>query len=194
MEHGSARVLLIRSGIGLVASSSALTRALDAWTCRAVISAGSCGGIGASVQAGDVIAGSAYVFANADSRAFGYVMGQVPGQPELFRAEASLLELATSGGALGGLMLSSDVFATAETAARFREDFPEGMAVEMESAAMAQVCHDAGIPFISIRGVSDLCGAAADEDFTTHVDDAAERSMRVVLSCVNKMETTDKND
>ena len=55
---------------------------------RVLVSAGSAGGLGVGVRVGDVVVGSSYVLADADARAFGYVLGQVPGMPASYPADA----------------------------------------------------------------------------------------------------------
>jgi hypothetical protein len=38
---------------------------------------------------------------------------------------------------------------------------PDALAVEMEGAAVAQVCHDYGVPFAAVRTISDRADDAA---------------------------------
>ncbi|MDO5048981.1 MAG: 5'-methylthioadenosine/S-adenosylhomocysteine nucleosidase [Actinomycetaceae bacterium] len=86
-----------------------------------------------------------------------------------------------------GQVSSSDAFVTSETVERTRELFPLALGADMESAAAAQVCAMAGVEFISVRGVSDLCGPTAGQDF--HVDGsvAARVSATVVEHVLAKL-------
>ena len=75
-----------------------------------------------------------------------------------------------------GLVVSGDRFvATAAENADLRARLPEALAVEMEGAALAQVCHDFAIPFAVVRTVSDRADDAAHVDFMRFVDDVASR-------------------
>ena len=75
-----------------------------------------------------------------------------------------------------GLVVSGDRFvATAAENARLRAEHPEALAVEMEGAAMAQVCHDFGVPFAVVRTVSDRADATAHVDFMRFVGEIASR-------------------
>lgn len=80
-----------------------------------------------------------------------------------------------------GLICTGDRFITdrAELEA-IKRQFPQGLAVDMESAAIAQTCHLYGTPFISFRIISDtpgidnhlaqyadFWGALADRSFAT---------------------------
>ncbi|HWS59253.1 MAG TPA: 5'-methylthioadenosine/S-adenosylhomocysteine nucleosidase [Actinotalea sp.] len=178
-------VLLVQCGIGLVNAASATAVAIHLSAPRTVISAGSAGGMGAAVRVGDVVVGDRYVYAGADARAFGYALGQVPGMPPVYEGHPELV--AAAGAEHPGLrvhigtMLSGDSFVDATSVDAVREAFPHALSTDMESTALAQTAHVHGVPFVSVRGVSDLCGPVAGEDFLAHVDDAAVRSADVVL-------------
>jgi len=85
-------LILVRSGIGLVAAASALAATLAQVRPGAVISAGTTGGLGRQVEVGDVCASASLAYTDADATAFGYVRGQTPGQPETFAGDPALLE------------------------------------------------------------------------------------------------------
>ncbi|MEV0950460.1 5'-methylthioadenosine/S-adenosylhomocysteine nucleosidase [Promicromonospora sp. NPDC050249] len=184
-------VVLVRSGIGFVNTTAAGTSTiLRHGVDVPLISAGSAGGLGKDVAVGDVVLGSRLVNADADARAFGYVLGQVPGMPEAYDAAPRLAGAVRQGAAtVAGQVLregtigSGEKFATADLALRLRADFPDMLAIDMESAALAQLCHNFGAEFVSVRAVSDLCAPDGTE-FLTHVDDAALRSAQVVTATV----------
>ena len=186
----------MRSGIGLVAATSALTAALAQVRPDAIISAGTTGGLGREIEVGDVCASTALAYTDADATAFGYAPGQTPGQPESFSGDAILLErlgnvgpqaLASSGAAAfrTGRMLAGNSFVTAANVGATRETFPDALSTDMESTALAQVAASAGIPFVSVRGVSDLCGPEAGQDFHIAAEEAAARSAAVVLALLS---------
>ncbi len=82
-----------------------------------------------------------------------------------------------------GLIVSGDRFVSsvAECAA-LRAVLPDAVAVEMEGAAVAQVCADFGVPLVVIRTVSDRADDAAHVDFVRFIGDVASRySVAVVL-------------
>lgn len=189
--------LFVRGGIGLVnaagAATAALLRAseLDADApAPLLISAGSAGGLGDEVRVGDVVIGSVSINADADARAFGYVLGQVPGMPASYPVPRELLDASDIGtpgfGNVAtvhhGLVVSSYAFVGHERAAVIKDRFDGVLATDMESSALAQTANSFGAPFLAIRGISDLCGPASDADFLTHVDDAAERSAAVAVA------------
>lgn len=183
--------VLVRTGIGMVNGASAAAAAIGRYGADVqLISAGSAGGLARGVAVGDVVVSDVLVNVAADARAFGYALGQVPempvaydGDPELRRALlAARGDLTVREGAVG----SGERFVTAGYAEQLRADFPHLLAVDMESAAIGQVAYSHGIPFVSVRGISDLCAPDGTE-FLTHVDDAADRSARLVLAALSAL-------
>jgi adenosylhomocysteine nucleosidase len=73
-----------------------------------------------------------------------------------------------------GLIVSGDRFvATAAEGADLRRRLPEALAVEMEGAALAQVCHDLNVPFAVVRTVSDRADDSAHIEFGRFVKQVA---------------------
>lgn len=65
-----------------------------------------------------------------------------------------------------GLIVSGDRFVCTDgECAALRAAVPDALAVEMEGAAVAQVCHDFGVPCLVVRTVSDRADDAAHVDF-----------------------------
>lgn len=197
---GELNALLVRGGIGLVNAASAATAALlqaraqdPGAAAPLLISAGSAGGLGDTVRVGDVVIGTDLINASADARAFGYVLGQVPGMPASYPVPEPLRTISDIGTPgykdvatiHHGLLVSSYAFVGHERSVVIKEQFPGVLATDMESSAIAQTSVAFGAPFLAIRGISDLCGPASDADFLTHVDDAADRSAAVVLAVID---------
>lgn len=180
------KLLLVRTGVGAVNAVTAATLALHAVRAPIVISTGTAGGLGDGVRVGDVVVGDSYLFADADATAFGYALGQVPGMPERFPGAPAVVERAQRrSGVLVGQMLSGNSFVDARSVDRIREAFPRALTTDMESAAIAQTCFNYSVPFVSVRGVSDLCGPEAGTDFGLAIDAAAAIAADVVLDLLD---------
>jgi adenosylhomocysteine nucleosidase len=75
-----------------------------------------------------------------------------------------------------GLIGSGDQFIDSQSESdRLKEALPELLAVEMEGAAVAQVCFELGIPFAVIRTISDNANEEAAIDFMRFVKTVASR-------------------
>ena len=68
---GPRELVLVRSGIGLVAAASALATALTRLAPAVVLSAGTTGGLGREVAVGDVCVSTTLAYTDADATAFG---------------------------------------------------------------------------------------------------------------------------
>ncbi len=75
-----------------------------------------------------------------------------------------------------GLVVSGDRFVSAAAEGEaLCARLPDALAVEMEGAALAQVCHDLGIPFAVVRTISDRADHVAHLDFDRFVQSVASR-------------------
>lgn len=178
-SFGGAPVLLTRSGIGLVNAAVAATRALEYVDTGLYLLAGTTGGLATQVNIGDVIAGTRTLFFEADATAFGYQPGQIPQMPADYHSDTADVAAALTGALPDchtGTVISGNSFITAANVAGKRQQFPEALAVDMETAAAAQVCHLRGVNWMSLRAVSDLCGPRADQDFHMEAERAAALS------------------
>lgn len=188
-------IALVTTGIGLVNAASSLTGALTRVSPRYIFSCGSAGGLDSKTQVGDILAASDCVYGRADAREFGYALGQIPAMPESFTADGDLLGRFTSLPAtLGtsrtrsGRFLSADCFVGVDLALEFREAFPSAIAVDMESAALAHVAAAAEVPFLAIRGISDLCGPEAAAQNYQRAGDVARLSFLAALCLIGLRE------
>jgi 5'-methylthioadenosine/S-adenosylhomocysteine nucleosidase len=85
-----------------------------------------------------------------------------------------------------GLIVSGDQFvSTAHSASCIQSALQtaglEPLAVEMEGAAVAQVCHDYGIAFAAVRTISDRSDEASATDFPHFVTHVASRYARAII-------------
>ena len=89
-----------------------------------------------------------------------------------------------------GLVVSGDRFvASAAECASLRERLPEALAVEMEGAALGQVCHDLGIAFAVVRTISDRADDSAHVDFSRFVASIASRyTLAIIRRCLRDLD------
>lgn len=180
-------VVLVRCGIGLVNSASAVVSALHRWDPDLVISVGSAGGLEGKVERGDVVVCTDAAYSTADAVAFGYEMGQVPGMPARFTCDPeSVRALEGLPRVVTGPIASGDVFVSGYLLDSVLFEFPDTVAVDMETAAIAQVCHSFEVPFVSVRGISDMCGQDASAEHDTNLDDVSENSAATVVNLLTR--------
>lgn len=192
LEQQGRTVTLVTCGIGLVNSAAATAVAIERHRPDAIISLGSAGGLGADVRIGDIIVGRSFRYADADATAFGYAYGQVPGLPVSFPGDERLLDLVAADHSDQtvhlGEIVSGNSFVAGDLALVLRERFPEALAADMESTAIAQVAWQAEVPFVCVRSISDLCAPSANDDFRGNIADVAERSAAAVWRLVDALQ------
>jgi adenosylhomocysteine nucleosidase len=81
-----------------------------------------------------------------------------------------------------GLIISGDQFINSTQAVQaLRTALPDALAVEMEGAAVAQVCHDFDVPYAVIRTISDRADDAAHVDFPRFIESVARHYSLAVI-------------
>jgi adenosylhomocysteine nucleosidase len=181
-------VVLLKSGIGKVNAAVSTTLLLSQFQPAYVINIGSAGGFDPDLEVGDVVISDQVVHHDVDVTAFGYAMGQVPNMPATYPADVGLvskaqqaLQSVTQVQAKVGLIGTGDSFMNDPVRVEVvRAIFPELVAVEMEAAAVAQVCFKFGTPFVVVRSLSDIAGKESPKSFEEYLKVAAENSSLMI--------------
>lgn len=186
-------VVLVLSGIGKVAAATTANALAERFGARRMVFTGVAGGVGEGVQVGDVVVATEYlqhdmdaspIFPRWEVPGYGAVrMGCDPALAALLAEAAAEFAGQRRGSAAGprvhqGLVASGDRFvSTAAESQRLRRELlaagHEVLAVEMEGAAVTQVCRDHGLPFAAVRTISDRADDSAHVDFPAFVRDVA---------------------
>ena len=159
---GANTLILMQCGMGKVNAAVGTTALIQHYSPDCVISTGCAGGVDASLNVMDVVVSTETVY--HDVSIPGYEHGQMQGLPARFRSEEELvdvsLQLKMNIAVRPGLICTGDQFISdRQQLDRIKTAFPEALAVDMESAAIAQTCFLHAIPFVSFRILSDTPGA-----------------------------------
>ncbi len=161
---GNNEIILWQCGIGKVNAAVGTMRLIQEHHPDAIISTGLAGGIDPLMRVMDVLAATQCVYHDVDCGVgLGCERGQVQGLPTRFDADPHLLDhaLEVKGDAAlrTGLICTGDQFITdRERQNEIKRNFPDGLACDMESTAIAQTCYLQKIPFLSLRVISDTPG------------------------------------
>jgi len=187
--HGQ-EVVAVLSRIGKVAAATTATVLIERFKVDRIVFTGVAGGIAPGVNRGDVVVADAFLQHDLDASPI-FPRYEVPlyGK-DRFPTDAALTEdLATAvARALHGthvhrgLIVSGDRFVSSASESRaLQTALPDALAVEMEGAAFAQVCHDYGVPFAAVRTVSDRADDDAHGDFLSFIDKVASRHSAAIV-------------
>jgi adenosylhomocysteine nucleosidase len=201
-------VVAVLSRIGKVAAATTTTVMLERFGVDALVFTGVAGGLGPGVRVGDVVVASGLVQHDMDASPlfprhevplYGRALFEADAALSAQLAEAAQQVLQSAERHLGpntlaqfqlsspkvhqGLIVSGDRFVstTAESQA-LCQALPDALAVEMEGAAVAQVCWDYGVPFAAVRTISDRADDTAHNDFNRFIREVASRYSRAILS------------
>ncbi|OZI13119.1 5'-methylthioadenosine/S-adenosylhomocysteine nucleosidase [Bacillaceae bacterium SAS-127] len=190
-----AEVVLLRSGIGKVNAAMTTSVLLQHFQPDVIINTGSAGGLNPELNVGDVVISTEVRHHDVDVTAFGYEYGQVPQLPAGFQADDKLLNIAVSCAkaeediqVVAGLIATGDSFMSDPERVKFiGTKFNDLQAVEMEAAAIAQVAHQFGTPFVIIRSLSDIAGKESNISFDQFLPKAALHSSQLVMKMVEQL-------
>jgi adenosylhomocysteine nucleosidase len=184
-------VVLAESGIGKVNAALAATVLLDRFGCSGIVFSGVAGGLDPNLAVGDLVIATQVIQHDYGAMVQGalevYRAGALP-FPE-FRGDVALKAdpalIAAARGALSdarfGTILTGDYYlGCGQTRERLFSSFG-GKAVDMESAAVAQVAAAFGAPWLIIRALSDLAGEDSRLDFQAFAREAARKAAAAVL-------------
>jgi adenosylhomocysteine nucleosidase len=187
------RVLVVHCGIGKV-NAAAVAQLLVLRQSRALIFTGVAGAVDPELRVGDIVVASDALQHDVDVTALGYEPGLVPGEPLSWRSDPRLVELAVAAAAelpgvrvVTGRVASGDQFVADPGRTSSLRDRFGASCVEMEGAAVAQVCSRAGVPFVIIRSMSDSADHDAQVSFREFTGLAAGRAKRLVREIVRRL-------
>lgn len=193
---GTNEIILRQCGIGKVNAALGAAELIRAFSPDAMVSTGVAGGIDCCLGVMDVVVSTTIVYHDVWC-GMGCEYGQVQGMPAVFAADEAMWRAALSlmdapGNATrihAGLICTGDQFITdRDELDRIKGNFPQGLAVDMESAAIAQTCHIYGVPFVSFRIISDTPGVDKHiEQYENFWGEMANRSFDVTRRFLMKL-------
>lgn len=198
---GNNEIVLWQCGIGKVNAAVETMRLVQEHHPDAIISTGLAGGIDPQMQVMDVLAATQCVYHDVDCGGISntgdvVTLGQVQGLPARYDADTHLIDTALEvsknfdGHLVTGLICTGDQFITdLERQNVIKRNFVDGLACDMESAAIAQTCYLLKIPFLSLRVISDTPGRTDDHQmqWADFLASMCDRSFQFVKSFLESL-------
>ncbi|SDC79655.1 adenosylhomocysteine nucleosidase [Paenibacillus sp. UNCCL117] len=192
--HGRT-IVLCKSGVGKVNAAVTTQLLIDVFGAEAVLFTGVAGAVDPGLEVGDIVVSTECMQHDMDVTALGFPRGTIPYETtSLFVSDDKLRTVAAEvsrelfeGRVLEGRVLSGDQFiASRDTVSMLHREL-QGACVEMEGAAVAQVCSMNAIPFVIIRSMSDKADGSAHVNFAEFTALASENSFRIIDAMLQRI-------
>lgn len=181
--------ILVKSGVGKVNAARTTQIVLNQFNIQYVINVGAGGSINGLLNIGDVLIGKEVVQHDFDITAFGHSKGYITGVGDRIICNRELVnELEQIIQSMPersyqikiGVIATGDIFCTEpwmkdKIRAKFDADV-----VDMECAAIAQVCYLDNVPFMVIRSISDTPNGENASTFDENLKLASKRCANIL--------------
>lgn len=182
-------VVLVECGVGKVNSARTTQILIDTFEINYIINVGVAGSLNEKLEIGDILIGKTLVQHDFDITAGGHPKGYISKElgREFFsddnlinKCEEIIKNELKDINAQMGIIATGDVFCQEiklknEIINEFHAD-----CVEMEGAAIAQVCKLCNIPFIAIRSISDKPNGNNSVDFEKYVVSSSKKFSKII--------------
>ena len=196
-EVGNNEIILTKSGIGKVCSAIKCMEIINRFAPDCIINTGVAGVLGNVAKPLDVVIGTDTTYHDAWCGE-GSPRGQISGFPTAFPCDAQLTERIldickgmSEYSIYPGRLCSGDSFIADKTDyERIQREFPDAVAVDMESTAIAQVCYMKKTKFACMKIISDIAVGDSKENIALYNDFwniAPEISFNIIKSIIEKL-------
>lgn len=202
-EWHNKHIVLTSTKEGKVAAASAITTLIQKYRVNAIIYIGVAGAVGQDIEQGDIVIAEKLCQHDFDASKIAngkYERGEIPAlHIKYFPCHREYYDLAVSLGpkiikrlkeeinvpfpnlqVVTGPIISGDQFIASNYRKGILRKKFGAQCVDMESAAVAQVCHENSIPLIVVRMISEKADNTAGIEFTKFLMDYASASLKVI--------------
>ena len=183
------KVVVVKCGVGKVNAARVTQILIDTFNVKSVINVGAAGALNPFLNIGDIVIGEKLIQHDFDITAFDHDKGYITGVGDYIYSDSKLIEKFENAAnnlkekdykIKKGIIATGDIFCTdIEMKNKIFSKF-DADCVEMEGAAIAQVCYLDKIPFIVIRSISDSPNGNNEIDFDKFVELASKRCANIL--------------
>ena len=170
-------------GIGKVNAASTTQELISVFAPAAVVNSGIAGALDDDLLPGDIILATGLVYHDFDLGYFTQVPSPIP-------TDSSLIEMTGASADTPikrGIIASGDAFVSNTALKNEIVQRTRALAVDMESAAVAQVAHINDVPSLIIRSISDMADDEAEETYDNFEARAAARSAALLVGLAGRL-------
>ena len=187
---GKNEVVLCESGVGKVNASRTTQLLIDNYDVDCVMNIGCAGALKEQLNIGDIVIGKYLVQHDFDITKFNHDKGYIPNVGIKIESDKNLLGMFLNNvdsNVFVGTIATGDIFCTDKNMSlKIRNKF-NADCVEMEGAAIAQVCYLCNIPFIIIRSISDVVNGTNTIDYDKFAISSANKVAKLLNDIILKL-------
>ena len=181
--------ILVKCGVGKVNAGRTTQLLIDKYKPDYIINTGVAGALNPMLNIGDIVIGTTMVQHDFDITAFGHAKGYITGIGDKIYSDDTLIRKIEQAidnqedrtyKIKKGTIASGDIFCTEvgmrdKIYAKF-----DAECVEMEGAAVAQVCYLCNVPFVVLRSISDTPNGENTVTYEQFIKPTAERCENIL--------------
>lgn len=187
---GKNEVILCESGVGKVNASRTTQLLIDNYDVDCVMNIGCAGALKEQLNIGDIVIGKYLVQHDFDITKFNHDKGYIPNVGIKIESDKNLLGIFLNNidsNVFVGTIATGDIFCTDKNMSLKIHNKFNADCVEMEGAAIAQVCYLCNIPFIIIRSISDVVNGTNTIDYDKFAISSANKVAKLLNDIILKL-------
>lgn len=185
--YGKYEITAVKCGIGKVNAAAAAAFLISDRACDVILNIGLSGAV-TRLHKGDIVVGSSFVECDFDLTAIGKQPGEKPQDAWVYKPDEKLYKTAMSlPFVIPAVFGCGDIFLADPVQAKHYKDTFGIEEFDMETGAIASVCHFSGVPFLSLRQISDNADDAAPESYTSENEKKSVSLTEYLLKLVDSI-------
>lgn len=184
------KCILVQSGVGKVNAARTTQVLIDNIKVDYIINVGVAGGVKETLNILDIVIADKLIQHDFDISAFDHEKGYIPNigtyietDKYLFNIAKSILNENKDINCVPGTVVSGDIFLTDRNKSQEIKEQFNATCIEMEAAAIAQVCYLCKIPFLILRSISDI----PNNNNTITYEKFLDKSTAIVADAIYKI-------
>lgn len=178
--------IFVKSEVGKVNSSRVCQMMIDYFQIKYIFNVGVAESISEDINTLDLVVSERLVQHDFDITYFNHEKGYIPNIGKYIMADKKLLSLIPSN-VRKVTIASGDIFVTDEGMSRKIKKRHSAEVVEMEGAAISQVCYLCKVPFLIIRCICDSMYDNKNMSYDEFLDEAAMKSSRLLFYLIKQL-------
>lgn len=188
---GNNKIVLVICGIGKVSAGITTALLIEHFKPNLIINSGIAGGFSKKLNTLDLVVSKKVAYYDVDLLADNEEYGKFPNLPKYFMTDEEVIKSLDKNNIsyYHGLIITADTFASdrnrIDNLVKLHYQGEEVLAVDMESAAVGQVCFTNNVPFINLRVISDVIGEESQlSTYYNFAETAANKSVDAILNII----------